>query len=228
MKTWLFGECKMISKTLALNDVDLFKRKKDYYHESLVDKYCDIEEYPISYCKDKDLEYSLKYPHLWLECKKICHSFIQRRIRLMNRIQNMLIDSNGELKSNLFLTMTFPQTFIDRTTEKNRRKYISEFLRQFNVPYVANIDFGDNHEYIDRKGKKKVATAREHYHAILQAEKIDWSLYPYGRIHIERIYTSEKSKKKLATYVAKLTNHAIKESTKRTCLLYSRNFKKVV
>lgn len=226
MKTWLFGECKKVSKTLALYDLDRFNAIKGTFKESYVEKYCDLEKYPLEFCNEMNILYSKKYKHLWKECKKICHAFISRRLRLMKRIQSMLIDSNGELKQCLFLTMTLTDDFVNSTSAKLRRKYISKFLRQFDCPYVGNIDFGDNHKYIDKKtGQERIATAREHYHAIIQKDKIDWSLYTFGHLHIERIRASEKSKRKLSTYVAKLTNHAIKESTQRSSLLYSRKFK---
>jgi hypothetical protein len=78
--------------------------------------------------------------------------------------------------------------------------------------YVANIDYG---------AKNK----REHYHALINCDKIDFSNWrKYGNINAERVKNKdiESDKIKLSKYIAKLSNHAIKETTKRSCLIYSR------
>ena len=78
--------------------------------------------------------------------------------------------------------------------------------------YVANIDFGaQNH--------------REHYHAVIQCKKIDASSWhKYGAIFIEKVRNNGIGHdcERLSKYVSKLSNHAIKETTKRCSLLYSR------
>ena len=79
-------------------------------------------------------------------------------------------------------------------------KSISDF-------YVANIDFGKN-------------TEREHYHALVLVDRIN-DTWDYGFTWFERVHRSD-SAATLAKYVSKLTNHAIKETTKRSCYIYSR------
>lgn len=141
------------------------------------------------------------------EVEKICNASIQRTKRLRNRIESILL--NGEC---LFLTLTFTDETLNSTTEETRRKYVRRYLKLFNCPYVANIDFGaKNH--------------REHYHAVIGCSNIDFSFWrSYGNINVQRIRNNsiELNKKRLSKYICKLSNHAIKETTKRSCLIYSR------
>jgi len=120
----------------------------------------------------------------------------------------------------LFLTLTFSDKALIHNTADSRRQAVKRFLKQFGVPYVANIDFGaKNH--------------REHYHALLRIGEIDYHLWKYGAINGLKVrndikvdengeLTSE-TVEKLSRYVAKLTNHAIKETTKRSVIMYSRD-----
>ena len=95
--------------------------------------------------------------------------------------------------------------------KETRRKYVSRCLKKYNTLYVANIDFG----------KKN---GREHYHAVISIDKVDNKDWLYGDIDFKRVRNKniEEDKKRLSKYIAKLSNHAIKETTKRCCLLYSR------
>jgi len=141
------------------------------------------------------------------EVEKICNASIQRTKRLRNRIESMLL--NGDC---LFLTLTFNDSTLDITNTETRRKYVSRYLKSCNCKYVANIDFGaKNH--------------REHYHAVVNCSNIDLSLWRcYGNINVQRVRNNsiELNKKRLSKYICKLSNHAIKETTKRSCLIYSR------
>lgn len=143
----------------------------------------------------------------FLECLKINKASYERTNRLKKRISDMLL--NGEC---LFITLTFNDNTLNTTSEKDRRVYVSRYLKQFNCKYVANIDFGaKNH--------------REHYHAIINNGHIDLSSWrKYGNINAERIRNRDlkSDMTKLAKYICKLSNHAIKETTKRSSLIYSR------
>ena len=78
--------------------------------------------------------------------------------------------------------------------------------------YVANIDYGSKNK-------------REHYHALINCDKVDFKSWrKYGNINAKRVRNKdiESDKTKLSKYIAKLSNHAIKETTKRSCLIYSR------
>lgn len=141
------------------------------------------------------------------ECVKINHASYKRTNRLKERIEDMLL--NG---SCIFLTLTFNDDTLQNTTPKERRIAVSRYLKTFNSKYVANIDFGKEN-------------GREHYHAVINADNIEFDKWrKYGNINAERIRLrdSKSDKTKLAKYICKLSNHAIKETTKRSVLIYSR------
>ena len=146
-------------------------------------------------------------PNEFLEATKINHATYQRVKRLKDRIAKLL------KKPCLFLTLTFTNETLSNTSEKTRRRYVTRYLKNFNVEFVGNKDFG-------------AKNGREHYHAVIQSEHIDYSLWTYGAIKGLKVRLDENStKERLAKYVAKLTNHAIKETTKRSVLIYSRTKK---
>ena len=108
----------------------------------------------------------------------------------------------------LFLTFTFDEIVLQKTNADTRRQKVIRYLKSYNVPYVANIDFGKQN-------------GREHYHAIIQTDNVDYSLYDYGALNGKKI-VSTSDNVKLAKYISKLTNHAIKDTTKRNSIIYSR------
>lgn len=139
----------------------------------------------------------------WQEAHRINKASYARVRRLKTRIASML--KNGEC---LFLTLTFTDAVLSKTTEDTRRQAVRRYLKSFGVPYVANIDYG----------KKN---GREHYHGVIQIPRINYSAYTYGAINGERIRSVEDYTK-LSKYVAKLTNHAIKQTNKRQVIIYSK------
>ena len=139
----------------------------------------------------------------WQEAHRINKASYARVKRLKTRIASML--KNGEC---LFLTLTFTDETLGKTTEDTRRQAVRRYLKSFGVPYVANIDYG----------KKN---GREHYHAVIQTDHVDYNGYTYGAINGERIRSVEDYVK-LSKYVAKLTNHAIKQTNKRQVIIYSK------
>lgn len=152
-------------------------------------------------CRDNGLDKEFK------ECLKINHASYYRTQRLKQRIERMLV--NG---SCLFLTLTFNDESLQNTTAKERRVAVSRYLKAFNCMYVANIDFGKEN-------------GREHYHAVINTDNISFDAWrKYGNINAERIRNKDiqKDKTKLAKYICKLSNHAIKNTTKRSSLIYSR------
>jgi len=146
-------------------------------------------------------------PALWKECERINHAYYERVKRLKQRIETML--NNGK---NLFLTLTFTDKTLAKTSDETRRRYVARFLKQFDCEYVANIDFGEENE-------------REHYHAVLNTSFINPLSWQYGNLDVKQVRNATDKELdciRLAKYVAKLTNHAIKETTKRNSLIYSR------
>lgn len=164
-----------------------------------------IEEYETAIKRQSF--YLEKMPDIYKECERLNLSYYKRKIRLHKRIENMC--QNGDC---IFLTLTFNDDALKRTSQATRRQKITRFLKQFNVPYVANIDYGKKNH-------------REHYHAVIQAEKIDYKAYydlNLGTINGQVIKNSAVDKIRVSKYVAKLTNHAIKETTKRSCVIYGK------
>lgn len=146
----------------------------------------------------------------YYECVKINHATYERTKRLKERVKSMLL--NG---SCIFLTLTFTDTTLKDTTAEQRRKAVARYLKQHNCMYIANIDFG----------KDKTKTMREHYHALINCDKVDFTAWrKYGNINAERVRSRniDTDKTRLSKYIAKLSNHAIKETTKRSSLMYSR------
>lgn len=121
----------------------------------------------------------------------------------------------------LFLTLTFRDEVLEKTSEATRRKYVINFLSA--VPncagYVANIDFGVDDRY----------TKREHYHALIACDKVSQEKWPYGNLDWERVRINGNEKdlsiRKIPRYITKLTNHAVKDSAKKNKLIFSRTNK---
>ena len=141
------------------------------------------------------------------EIAKIDHASCKRASRLRSRIESMLL--NGDC---LFLTLTFNDETLNQTSVETRRQYVRKYLKTFDCPYVANIDYG-------------AENGREHYHAVVNCSRIDFDAWrKYGNINAERVRNKsiELSKTRLSKYISKLSNHAIKQTTRRSCLIYSR------
>lgn len=138
----------------------------------------------------------------WQEAEKINHAKNQRAWRLHDRINSYLE------KPCLFLTLTFTDEVFEKTSEETRRTYVARFLKATGCKYVANYDEGEDY-------------GREHYHAILQSGFIEPSTWLYGNLDVERVRRAKDSIK-LARYIAELTNHAIKATTRQCRVIYSR------
>ena len=138
------------------------------------------------------------------EARKINKASYGRVKRLKERITDML--SNGHC---IFCTFTFSDKVLNETSADTRRQYVRRYLKSYNCQYVGNIDFGKD-------------TGREHYHALVRIDKMSNTGWTYGHQWLEHVHVRGASSVKLAKYISKLTNHAIKETTKRSVLIYSR------
>lgn len=211
LKSWLFEEYKKVGKVLfrwnGLKFLDI--SYKDISNE---------QDYDVTTALSIHDKYIRKYPHLWNECKKIYHSHLNRVVRLKKRISDMVLSGDC-----IFLTLTFSDDNLKRLSSIVRRQYIKEFLISLNAEdYVANIDYGDDHLYKDKKGNLRQATSREHFHAVVQIDRVNYKLWKYGRINGQKVRNQNVDMTRLSKYISKLTNHAIKESTKRCVILYKR------
>lgn len=138
------------------------------------------------------------------EARKINNAKYKRTKRLQKRIAEYLIQGKC-----LFATLSFTDEILENTTQETRRRYVSRFLKSISTFYVANIDFGKT-------------TQREHYHAVIVADHIERGSWSYGFDKYKKVRCDNLSTLKIAKYISKLTNHAIKETTKRNCYIYSR------
>lgn len=138
----------------------------------------------------------------WGEAGKINKAFYERVKRLKKRVAELISSPS------VFLSLTFTDAVLASTSAQTRRKYVTRYLKANYPNYIANIDFGKTN-------------GREHYHALIQGDNVcykDW--HCYGAIKGERVVVENVTA--LAKYVSKLTNHAIKETTKRSAVIYSR------
>lgn len=151
------------------------------------------------------------YPIEWKEAERINHASVQRTVRLKKRISSMIDYSlNNTDVYPLFLTLTFTDKIFKSTNALTRKRYVTRFLKENCISYVANRDYGS------QKG-------REHYHAVVLVKgMLDYTKWSFGCLNGQKIVFNGVSNVKLAKYVSKLTNHAIKETCKRSVLIYSR------
>lgn len=198
LKTDLCKRINYIDKRTFLNNMDGVVSDND-----LDNKYFDLL-----------LQYTYKDV---LEARKINKANFYRVRRLVKRISDMLVSGHC-----IFCTFNFSDDVLNNTSVETRRQYVRKYLKQYRCTYVANIDFGGNHHYIDRQGKERVATNREHYHALISIDKLPKDGWLYGFQWLEHVRLTSTSDIKLSKYISKLTNHAIKETTKRTAIIYSR------
>lgn len=155
----------------------------------------------IHYLETQFEQFDTEYQN---EVDRIINTDKCRRKRLRKRIENMFAQGTC-----VFLTLTFTDEVLQNTDEKTRRVYVARFLKSVSTQYVGNVDFGKEN-------------GREHYHAVIVSNTDDFSSWTYGFYKAITVRKEEADAKRLATYVSKLTNHAIKETTKRNALIYSR------
>lgn len=138
------------------------------------------------------------------------NNFYHRKSRLKNRVTLMLNKGNC-----LFLTFTFTDIVLNTSNYDIRRRRVREFLKKYSDYYIANIDFGEDN-------------GREHYHAIILCDYIDYTSWKYGALNGRKINDDSKSIDNVSKYVTKLTNHALKKSTgKSHFLIYGRKIKEL-
>lgn len=212
---------------------------KALYANYVFETYGEIIKTKLSYdTAQKERCFLLEnHPKEYAEAEKINYAKYKRANRLRERIKS-IIENCDEV---VFLTLTFKDDVFETTTDTTRRRYVQRLLTDTGYPYVGNIDFG-------------AKNGREHYHAVVggYVDFTEWTKhygfafsefvkYPFEEMRffipnkykdlsldeaIER--TKADSEKRLSKYISKLTNHAIKETTKRNVCIYSRKSNKGV
>lgn len=143
-----------------------------------------------------------------LEAYRMNENYKKRIQRLKSKITELFYFN--ESKNLYFLTFTFTDKCLNKTDDLKRRRYVREWLNDNTTNFVANIDFGEE------KG-------REHYHALVNADYIDTKEWlKHGALSFEKVKVNIKSVDKMAKYINKFLNHAIKETTKRQHIIYKR------
>lgn len=185
---------------LKIKRIDNFDFKE---HQLL----CDEGIIPSHKYDDEFVNLEMTYGVRWIkEARKINIASYRRIKRLKERIAAYL--SLGQC---IFVTLTFNDEIMTNYNEKERRTLVSRYLKSCSDKYVANIDYGNDDKY----------SHREHYHALVLSDYIS-NVWQGGFSWFERVHNCD-SDKALAKYISKLCNHAIKESTKRACYIYSRS-----
>lgn len=156
------------------------------------DKYLDIVNY-----------FEKNYRFEWRRAFQINNNYYHKLKRLRDRINHIIF------LPSVFLTITFKTDVLENTSPETRRKYVQRFLKSYNVPFVANIDYG----------KKN---GREHYHCLIASQDIDYTSFKYGAVNGEKVRNFNNDDIKLSKYICKFSNHAIKDTTKHTRIIYSR------
>lgn len=111
----------------------------------------------------------------------------------------------------IFLTFTFSEESL-QYHPLYRARSVKSFLDLYSDLYVYNKDFGK-------------LNGREHYHALIVADRVDYSDYKLGIINGERVRNCKSSEKRLCRYIAKITNHAVKDGTQGSRVVKSKGLK---
>lgn len=213
-------------KVLKFDAETSILKLQDQYEKMLFFKghygFCppDLDENYLHYVHYK---FTTECPELWDEADRINKATYERTRRLRKKIYWLL--SNFECS---FLTFDFSDETL-QLDANYRRILIQRTCNALDTYYIGNIDFGSDDFYTDNNGLLRIGTNREHYHVIV-AKKCDTrsdealATYcdNYGHVHCEPCRMSRSDVSRLAKYTSKLTNHAMKETAKRSALLYSR------
>ena len=190
-------------KVIANNVYEIYKNWR-YANYSL---YCS-ENYENCYFNEKFTAYLNDEIFIGLatyediaECERIFDATRARVSRLKKRITKML-----EFDC-IFLTYTFRNDVLNNNSIDSLKQYVRKHLKLISNSYVGNIDFGSKNN-------------RVHFHALVVADNVDFSTWRFGALNGKRVVNKNSSA--LSKYIAKLTNHAIKETTKGCRIIYSR------
>lgn len=134
---------------------------------------------------------------------RLIHSENAKYKRLRSKIDKLVRGGFA-----VFITLTFTDKILASTSRTTRRRYVARYLKDTSPFYVANIDFSPDKD-------------REHYHAVID-KRCDFSKWSYGFVFAEKVRVHESDRNRVARYVAKLTNHALKVKCEDR-LIYSRS-----
>lgn len=106
--------------------------------------------------------------------------------------------------------MTFTNEVLEVTSNRTRQRYVTWFLKDHTIHYIANIDFGAKNN-------------REHYHFIALVDgKINCKDWKYGSSKFKFVPIEKTNLKRTKNYLLKLNNHSYKSSTKQQRIIRDR------
>lgn len=139
----------------------------------------------------------------YLDCSnRLLESKYRKYIRAREHIAHIIYNGGS-----VFITLTFTDEVLKKTSASTRRKYVARYLKEQCSSYVANIDYSPD-------------KFREHYHGLV-SNRVDMSKWKYGFVFVEQVRTHDNDMKRISRYITKLTSHAFKVNSTR--LIYSRS-----
>lgn len=170
--------------------------------------YIDVEGVVLYSLSSNDWDLMLKpyrNGYNMIDCAdRLNDSKYRKAKKVRDKISHLVLSNNA-----IFITLTFNDKTLSKTTAETRRRYVARYLKQNCAEYVANIDFG-------------ALNGREHYHAVVSKDIDFTNWYKLGAINAERVRPLEDSSKRISRYISKLTNHALKVGCVSPRLIYSR------
>lgn len=187
---------------LSLKGYRLYQREQNGLY------YPSLNDYSFQDLENELTNFVNLYGHTTLKvANNLNRASYYRTARLKERIREAVLSGSA-----WFITITFSPETLAKTNEKTRRVYVSRWLKSLTPFYVANIDYGLKNE-------------REHYHAVITSDQRPPKSWSYGFVDILKVKTTETDTKRVSKYISKLTNHAIKNTTKSKRIIYSRETK---
>lgn len=172
------------------------------YKQFMIENGCN----PLTWKEKTIKEYYKKFTEEEIkEYKKKLNNYLSKRYRIRNKITKW-----NEI---YFVTLTLNNENINKS-----RRTLEDKIKQIfkNTNYICNEDFGKDN-------------GRLHYHALCDEER-DLSLWRYGYSLSIKCKNRKRgelynyaTEKKLASYLTKLANHTIKESSGK--IIYGRRKK---
>ena len=139
----------------------------------------------------------------------------QQKARYQKRVSDMM---RADILRCYTLTFTFSDKTLAKTTKTTRLRYIKTFLNQQATDYILNCDYGKLNE-------------REHYHAVILSRYkiIIFDAYKNGFIKARKLHDTIENQYNERTQptAERLTNHAFKETTRNSKIIYSRASNKI-
>lgn len=203
-----------------------YRQQKRDYNETVIKAYTDEET--AEKMTDKDGNLIAFTPKGLTEaetkaCEQMRNNATRQTKKIEDHVKFLMKQENTDL---YFMTFTFNDETLEKTTSDTRRQKVRRLLNPCN-DYILNIDYGTQNE-------------REHYHAIVSLNqgtytktgqgrktKIDlFNEYDYGFYSAEPIGTTEKDGEKLSKYITKLTLHSVKVSQQYVSVKKGSNYQK--